>query len=116
MNGDSKTVAEGIDTRVADTIAAQISGYNKLRAMLGVYAFLINGDSLAFTFKARSINGANRVEVTLCADDTYLVAFQKVGMTMRTATKLKQIELVDGVHAEQLREVIEDKLGLRVSL
>lgn len=108
--------ADAIDTTIADTIAAQISSYNKLRAMLGVYAFMIGSDSLGFTFKARSSSGANRVEITLCADDTYLVAFQKVGVTLRTATKLKQIELVDGVHADQLREVIEEKLGLRVSL
>lgn len=113
---NTKPAHEQIDSTVADTIAAQISSYNKLRAMLGVDVFVINSDSLEFRFKARSISGANQVQITLCADDTYMVAFQRVGVTMRTASKLKQIELVDSVHAEQLREVIEEKLGLRVSL
>lgn len=108
--------SDAIDTHVADTIAAQISGYGPLRAMLGIDAFVCGKDSLAFTFKARSIKRANHVEVTLMPDDSYAVEFSRVGTTSRSLTRSRRIEMVEFVYAEELRGLIEERLGLRVSL
>lgn len=108
--------SDAADTRVADTIAAQISGYGPLRAMLGIDAFVCGSNSLAFTFKARSTSKANHVEVKLMPDDTYTVEFSRVGTTSRSLTRSKRIAIVESVFAGELRMMIEERLGLRVLL
>ncbi len=110
------TTAHSADTPVADTIAAQISGYNKLRAMLGVYGFVCGKDSLSFRFSAKATNKANHIQITLTPADTYTVEFSRTGTTMRTYTRSREIETVVNVYAEELRGLIEERLGLRVSL
>lgn len=94
---------------IASTILAQLGGSGRLSAMIGARDFLDCGDALAFRFSARAKGGINRVKVRLAGDDTYTVTFYRGRLA-------EQVAEIDGIYADGLRETIENRTGLVLSL
>lgn len=96
---------------IAETIAAQLGGTHRLRAMIGAHGFMGSDRTLTFRFTARALSGINAVVVELSADDTYRVAFYAVRGPSR-----RLVSEATGVYADGLRETIEHATGLYLSL
>jgi hypothetical protein len=96
---------------VADTIAQQIGGYNRVKAMIGVTSFVYSDDSLSFRFKAKGLKKINAVYIRLTPMDVYDVEFIKCQKFERIV-----VEKLEGIYCDQLKEIIEAKTGLRLSL
>lgn len=94
---------------IASIILVQLGGSGRLTAMIGARDFLDCGDALTFRFSARGKGGINRVKVRLAEDDTYTVTFYKGRLA-------DQVAEVDGIYADGLREAIENRTGLALSL
>jgi hypothetical protein len=100
---------------VADAIARQLGGVGRLRAMIGAecYSFATPGASgLSVRFRARSLNRANWIEVTLERDDTYRVVF----WSLSTRRPRRLVSEFREVYAEGLRDLVESETGLALSL
>ncbi len=95
---------------VATEIAAQIG--SGLR-MIGAKDFTDCGDALRFKIM-RNAKKVTHVLVTLTPLDTYTVTFQK----KKRAPSLEVITLdvVEDVYVDNLKRVIEDGVGLALSL
>lgn len=101
-----------MSAHIAETILAQLGG-RRFIAMTGAKNF--NHDSRALVFSLPRITGMkiNRVRIQLEADDTYTVIF------MRWLPRSFDIEnhgTAQGVYADNLRRVFEQKTGLLTSL
>ena len=92
---------------IARTIQTQLG--NQTFVMMGASCLIDHGDALSFEFKGSK--AANYVKVTLDADDTYSLAFTKI-----RGYDFKAVRTVDGVHADQMRAVIESTTGLYTRL
>lgn len=95
---------------VAETIAQQIGGINRLRAMIGAHTFIDHSGALSFKFKGSPY--FNYVKITLATSDTYVVYLARVD---RRGNR-KSEDTVEGLLCEQLQAVIESKTQLRLSL
>jgi hypothetical protein len=102
--------------QVAQTILQQIGGAGRLSAMIGARNFVAAPDALSFTFAARGRDGIRGVRVILTPADLYDVEFIRVGRPTATYIGRHVLETVEGVYAEDLRRVIEDRTGLALSL
>jgi len=95
--------------QVAETILAQLGG-NRFIAMTGAKDFL--GDASALHFRIpRNRTKANRVTITLQADDTYSIEW----FSVRGFDKIVKRSF-DGIYADQLRRLWESETGLLTSL
>ena len=92
---------------IAATIQSQLG--HRTFAMMGAFNFLDHGDALGFRFKGS--RKANHVKVTLAADDTYTLTFNKI-----RGYDFKEVATVAGVYASNLHAVIESTTGLYTSL
>ena len=97
--------------KIAQTILKQLGGQGRLSAMLGAKNFLDHGNALSFKFPNRARSKPNYVKVELAPDDTYTVHFARIG-----SINFKPLGQLEGVHVGQLRQVIEDRIGLRLRL
>ena len=101
-NGD-----EHRDSTVAATIAAQLGGFGRLKAMIGADKFAFGERHLQFRFAARATNGANCVTIMLDGSDTYTVTFYRIGRGF----SVKEISSIPFVYDDQLRPVFESETG-----
>ena len=99
---------EHSDSTVATTIAAQLGGIGRLKAMIGADKFAFGERHLQFRFAARATNGANSVTITLDGSDTYTVTFYRIGRGF----SVKEISSIPFVYDDQLRPVFESETGL----
>ncbi len=90
---------------VADTIAAQMGGYGRLRAFLGADQFVAMQDGLKIRFKGSP--KANTVVVKLMPDDTYDMDFYKA-----RGLNYPLVASIQGLYAEQLRHAFTSFTGL----
>lgn len=106
---------------IANTILEQLGG-NKFIAMTGSKNFVADGNTLRMTL-TRNISKANRLHITLNADDTYTMRFFKYTAPrfnsktlVFTDEKVKDIKVVEGVYCDMLRDIFERTTGLYTSL
>ena len=93
---------------VADTIAEQLGGYGKLEAMINAKNFAYDDNSLTFKFSGNK--HVNCISISLNKYDTYNVTYYKI-------KKLDfEVVLEAEVYADNLKESIQDNIGLRLSL
>ena len=99
------------DMTVATTIANQLGGTGKLKAMIGAKYFVGDNNSLAFRFTAKSKNKSNLINIKLTSLDLYDVTFYKYrnGQT-------KIVEEANGLYCDMLKTYIEKALELKLSL
>ena len=96
---------------VANTIANQLGGTNRLYAMVAAHSFLCDHESLTFKIGARALKGIKCVKVTLDPSDTYTVEFWSI-----RGINVKKVSEVHGVYCDNLKSVIEATTGLYLSL
>ncbi len=96
-------------SKVAETIAQQLGGLGRLKAMIGAKHFAYEGKSLQFKFPNR--RGPNYVKITLAPDDTYTMDFGRI-----VKWDLKNKKTLKGIYFDQMKEVFERETGLRLSL
>jgi hypothetical protein len=90
---------------IAETIASQMGGAGRLRAMLG--ARLVGyEDALAIKFPNRQRSKGNYVKITLRADDTYDMEFMNV-----TMKAIKTVATYNRIYNDQLVEIFEKQTG-----
>jgi hypothetical protein len=92
---------------VANTIADQIG--RQAFVMMGTKNLVGSADALLFDI--RGCADFNKIEVKLSPMDTYTVRFMKLGR----GSILRDVA-VEGVYADSLKNVIESKTGLYLSL
>ncbi len=95
---------------IANNILAQLGG-NKFLAMYGVKSMVYGENSLMFAIGRGALNKANKVRVTLAADDTYTVEF----FSVRGASCFDK-GVSFGVYANSLRETMKRATGFDTSL
>lgn len=90
---------------VSSTIADQMGGVGRLKAMLGAQVFKRdNGIAIKWPSKQRS--KGNYVEIDLNASDTYDVKFFNASGTTK-----KEIKSYEGVYADRLVDTFEKQTG-----
>ena len=97
---------------VAETILQQLGGH-RFRAMTGAHSFTSDRDTLVFKIP-RAKSGIKAVRITLDPSDTYTVTFFK--QARAPSFKVTVVKEIDGVYADQLRDVFTEATGLYTSL
>jgi hypothetical protein len=107
--------------RVADIILQQLGG-NKFVVMTGSKNFLSDGNTLRMSL-AKNGSKANRLEITLEADDTYTMRFYKytAGRLNKktfswTEDKVEEVSTVDGVYCDMLQPIFTQVTGMYTHL
>jgi hypothetical protein len=95
---------------VAQTILAQIGG-GMFVTMTGSRNLLDGGNYLSMKLGSGTANKATHLTITLDADDTYEVKFQRVW-----GTKVTEKGLFKGVYADMLCEIISSETGFFLRL
>lgn len=102
---------------VANTILEQLGG-NKFIAMTGAKNFLSDGNTLRMTLP-KNKSKANRLYITLDADDTYTMNFFRftAGRLNRktfqfTEDKVSEIKVVSGVYCDMLQDIFTATTGM----
>lgn len=96
--------------QTAQTILAQLGG-NRFAAMTGAKQFVGGANFLQFAIGRGAVNKANKVKVSLTADDLYRVEFFNI-----RGVNVKEIARVDGVYADQLQRVFTAETGFDTRL
>lgn len=106
---------------VAKTILQQLGG-NRFAVMTGSKNFLSDGNTLRMSL-AKNISKANRLEITLEADDTYTMRFYKytAGRLDKktfswTEDKTIEVHKEKGVYCDMLQPVFTQVTGLYTHL
>lgn len=110
---------------VASIILQQLGG-NKFLAMTGAYNLLSDGNTLRMSLR-RNASKANRLYITLDADDTYTMRFfyykqggLKIDYKKATVTEVKPVErdiyTVSGIYFDQLQEIFTAQTGMYTHL
>ncbi len=94
--------------KIAEEILRQLGG-NKFIAMTGAKNLAGGKDYLSLQIGKNS-GGYGGVKIILTANDDYTIEFYKV------KNKIVSHDTVDGVYAEDLQAIFEDKTGLRTRL
>jgi len=96
---------ELVASQVANTIAEQMGGNRRLRAMLGAQLTALN-NGLGIKWPNKKRSKGNYVEITLRGDDTYDMEFFNVSTRTR-----KSVKTYRGVYFDQLVEIFEKQTG-----
>lgn len=106
---------------VANTILEQLGG-NKFIAMTGAKNFLADGNTLRMTLP-KNMSKANRLYITLEADDTYTMHFFKFtpGRLNKktfefTEDKVVEVRTIEGVYFDKLQELFTEVTGMYTHL
>ena len=106
---------------VPNTILQQLGG-NKFIVMTGSKNFLGDGYTLRMHL-AKNMSKANRLEITLDADDTYTMRFYKytAGRLNKktfsfTEDKVSEIYTLSGVYCDMLQQVFTQVTGMYTRL
>lgn len=94
---------------VADLIAKQLGGTDRLQSMIGAKNMSYSADSFQFKFPGSAI--ANYVEIKLLPSDLYKVTFYKI-----RGLNAPIVKEVSGVDASQLKDLFEQTTKLYLSL
>lgn len=107
--------------RVADIILDQLGG-NKFVVMTGSKNFVADGNTLRMTL-AKNASKANRLWITLEADDTYTMRFFRYTapkMNTKTYTftdeKITEVKTTKGVYCDMLQDIFTNTTGLYTRL
>jgi hypothetical protein len=103
MNNGANTMT------IAQTILTQLGG-NRFAAMVGARDFVYGERSLMFRIGFNK-SKANKVRITLDANDTYSVEWFKL-----RSIDCASVETMNNVYADQLRSVFTRFTGLATSL
>ena len=95
---------------VANTILAQLGG-NRFLAMTGARNLMGGENMLTMKLGKGALNGITHLTVTLDADDTYTVKFQRVH-----GCKVTDKGETSGVYADMLRDLFTTTTGFLTSL
>lgn len=113
------------ETAVAQIILEQLGG-NRFLIMTGCKYPLADGNTLRLHL-SKNKSKANRLEITLCDDDTYTMRFYyyrlpsvrfnaQKGTFTEKSEKLEEIELFEGVYWNMLQDIFESVTGLYTTL
>lgn len=107
--------------RVADIILDQLGG-NKFVVMTGSKNFVSDGNTMRMTL-AKNASKANRLWITLEADDTYTMRFFKYTaprLNTKTYTftdeKITEVKTTKGVYCDMLQDIFTSTTGLYTRL
>lgn len=107
--------------QITKTILEQLGG-NKFIAMTGSEPLLVRGNTLPMTL-AKNVSKANRLHITLEADDTYTMRFfyySQGRLNHRTRVwmpeKTVEVAKYEGVYAEDLCRIFKSVTGLDTRL
>lgn len=100
------------DIEIGREVLRQLGGSGRLKAMIGIKAMVAIRNGLQFQFSAKAKNKANMVQIQLEGRDLYTVAFYR----LRGIALVKCGQAKYGVDCEALKPLIENELGLRLSL
>lgn len=102
---------------VANTILEQLGG-NRFLAMTGANHLVADGNTLRMTL-TKNRSRANRLYITLDADDTYTMRFFRftAGRLNRktfawTDDKTEEVKTVNGVYCDMLQEIFTATTGM----
>ena len=95
---------------IAQTILAQLGG-NRFVAMTGARNLMAIESGLTLKLGKGAHDGITHLTITLDADDSYTVLFQKV-----RGTKVAEITKHVGVYADMLTDVFYNATGFLTSL
>ena len=106
---------EEVAMSVGQTILAQLGG-RRFVAMTGARNLCTDGTMLHFSLPGGGFakDGINKVRIELDPSDTYTVRFYKIGRAPRGSVEV--VYECEGVYEDMLREMFEERTGLRVSL
>ena len=97
---------------VADTIAKQMGGIGRLRAMLGAHSFATSGNDFSFVFPNKQRSRGNAVLVTYNAGkDLYDMEFFNVSVKGR-----KKVASYDDLYFDDLISIFERQTGWALRL
>lgn len=98
---------------VADTIAEQMGGIGKLKAMLGAHSFSTSGNDFAFVFPNKKRSKGNSVRVVYNpGTDLYSMEFWNVSL----AKGMKKVADYDDLMWEDLIPIFERQTGWSLRL
>jgi len=97
-------------TEIANTIAQQLGGTRRLAMMVGAKNFVALESGLTFKLGKGAKDGITHLTVTLDADDTYTVRFQRVW-----GTKVTEKGTTEGAYADMLTNLFESATGFYLS-
>jgi hypothetical protein len=107
--------------RVAETILEQLGG-NKFLVMTGAKNLVADGNTLRMQLP-KNMSKANRLYITLEADDTYTMRFFKYTagrLNMKTLEytedKVKEVKTVQGVYCDMLQGIFTETTGMYTHL
>lgn len=111
--------------KVADIILNQLGG-NRFVVMTGSKNFVADGNTLRMTL-AKNGSKANRLHITLDADDTYTMRFfkytaggwrvnHKAGTITEKKEKIEEVKTFTGVYCDQLQELFTEVTKLYTTL
>lgn len=106
---------------IATTILDQLGG-NRFLAMTGANHLVDDGNTLRMTLP-KNASKANRLYITLDADDTYTMHFFRFtpGRLNRktyewTGDKTQEVKTVSGVYFDMLQDIFTDTTGMYTHL
>ena len=107
--------------KIADIILQQLGG-NKFLVMTGVKNLVADGNTLRMTLP-KNCSRANRLYITLDADDTYTMRFFKYTASrlnrktfMWTEDKETEVKTVKGVYFDMLQDIFTEVTGMYTRL
>jgi hypothetical protein len=95
---------------IAHTIAQQLGGLGRLAMMVGAKNFVALESGLTMKLGKGAKDGITHLTVTLDADDTYTVRFQRV-----YGTKVTEKGTTEGAYADMLTNLFESTTGFYLS-
>lgn len=100
---------------VAKTILEQLGG-SQFRTMTGAKNFIAGPNTLSFRI-GRNCKQVNYVLVTLTAQDTYNIKFERV-CRIKKAPHILRFIIAEklGIYCDQLRPIFEEATGMRTKL
>lgn len=101
----------------ASTTCVQLAGgYGALKRMVGAENFTYD-DNGALTFKFKMCIRANYCRIELDPSDTYTMTFIRIRKKRNSwEYERKEVERIQGIYNDQLKEVFQDFTGLALSI
>jgi hypothetical protein len=111
---NSNNVSFAILNQLGDQAVYMMTGLTVPKAaMSGHLKYITNG----LRIKPRGTRKCNAVDIVLAADDTYTIRTARVSYSRKTHdTTDKTVSVDDGVYVDSMREVIESRTGLYLSI
>lgn len=101
------------ETHPGNIILEQLGGLNRLTAMIGARLATLIDNGVQFRLEAHANDRINSIRITLDPSDTYTVQFWRIA---RRGLEFKLVDEFALVYADNLRDTIERRTGLALSL